>query len=201
MRHPRRGLRPRSRAPTASSSATSGRSARATSSPRCSIRAGWSRSSSRRWCPNEADLPRHDHRQELRPRRQRARPQLRQERPVHARRRGGVHAARRRDVRPRPAHRHGARGDRGPRARAAGQPGADAVGARDRDAGVPHALPTSNASCGSCALTSPDSPRERGCASARRARIRSASSSASASPRATATATSSTSCSTSRGAS
>ena len=57
---------------------------------------------------------------------------------VHARRRGGVHAARRRDVRSRTAHRDGARRRRGARARAADQRRADAVGARDRDARLPH---------------------------------------------------------------
>ena len=72
-------------------------------------------------------------------RRQRAGPRLRRERPVHARRRGGVHAPRRRDVRPRPAHRHGARRGRGPRARAADQLRAHAVGARGGHAGLPHA--------------------------------------------------------------
>ena len=48
-----------------------------------------------------------------------------------------------RDVRPRPAHRHGARRDRRARARGADQRRADAVGARDRDAGVPDRRPTS----------------------------------------------------------
>ena len=53
-----------------------------------------------------------DHRQGLRGRRQRPRPQVRPGRPVHARRRGGVHAPRRRHARPRPAHRHRPRGHR-----------------------------------------------------------------------------------------
>ena len=56
--------------------------------------------------PGEADLSQLDHRQGRRPGRQRARPHVRPVRSVHARGRGGVHAPRRRDVRPRPAHRH-----------------------------------------------------------------------------------------------
>ena len=92
----------------------------------------------------------HGQGQPLRRGRQRARPRLRPERPVHARRRGGVHAPRRRDVRPRPAHRHRPRRGRGPRARAAHQRRADAVGARGRDAGLPHAGRRRGSS--SCAL-------------------------------------------------
>ena len=89
-----------------------------------------------------------DHRQgrRLRRGRQRARPQLRQGRPVHARRRGGVHAPRRGDVRPRPAHRHRARRGRRARARGADQPRADAVGDRDHDARSAGRPPTSSAS-------------------------------------------------------
>ena len=86
---------------------------------------------------SEGVHPAEHHGPELRRRRERARPLLRQGRPVHARRRGGVHAPRRGDVRPRPAHRHRARGRRRPRARGPDQPGADAVGARDHDAGLP----------------------------------------------------------------
>ena len=74
-------------------------------------------------------------------------------RPVHARRRGGVHAARRRDVRPRPAHRHGARRRRRARARAADQPRADAVRARDHDARLPHGRRRRARSCASSAPT------------------------------------------------
>ena len=59
------------------------------------------------------------------------------ERSVHARRRGGVHAPRLAIARPRPAHRHGARRGRRQRPRGPAPPGADAVGARDLDAGVP----------------------------------------------------------------
>ena len=68
---------------------------------------------------------------------ERARAHVRGVGPVHARRRGGVHAPGRRDVRPRPAHRHRAAGDLRPRARAADQRRADAVRARDRDPGLP----------------------------------------------------------------
>ena len=90
----------------------------------------------RRSAGREADLSQLDHRQGRCPGREHARPHVRPVRPVHARRRGGVHAPRRRDVRPRPAHRHGAAGDLGPRVRAPNQRRADAVGARDRDARV-----------------------------------------------------------------
>ena len=60
----------------------------------------------RRGARREADLSELDHRQGRRPGRQRPRPHVRTVRSVHARGRGGVHAPRRRDVRPRPAHRH-----------------------------------------------------------------------------------------------
>ena len=101
------------------------------------------------------------------------------ERPVHARRRRGVHAPRRRDVRPRPAHRHRARRGAGPRARAAHQLRADAVGARGRDAGLPHARGRrSSSSLRIRALRDATSRARRACASARPARIRSRSSSA-----------------------
>ena len=103
--------------------------------------------------PVKQIYPAVDHRQgqPLRRGRQRARPRVRQERPVHARRRGGVHAARRRDVRPRAAHRHRARRRLRARARAAHQPRADAVGARGRDAGVPHAGRRRRAAARRCA--------------------------------------------------
>ena len=122
-------------------------------------------------------------------------------RPVHARRRGGVHAPRRRDVRPRPAHRHRAPGDHGPRARAADQRRADAVGARDRDAGLPKRRRRPARAAEAPRLRDAGSQGRRASASAPPARTRSASSSASGSRRATATATSSTSSSTSRAAS
>ena len=105
----------------------------------------------------------------------------------HARRRGGVHAARRRDVRSRPAHRHGARGRVGTRARAAHQRGADAVGARGLDACLPHARRRRRAAP-ALRATSARSRASAACASAPRARIRSRSSSGSASRRRTATA-------------
>ena len=111
-------------------------------------------------------------------RRQRARPRLRRERPVHARRRGGVHAPRRRDVRPRPAHRHRARRGRRTRARAAHQLRADAVGARGRHAGLPHARGRAAAAAAHPPLRHATSRARRACASARPARIRSRSSSA-----------------------
>ena len=120
------------------------RSRRSTQPPSCSA----SRSSSSSAVPStvpspfrqrEADLSADlDHRQGRRTRRQRARPQIRPVRPVHARRRGGVHAARQRDLRPGPAHRHGAPGDQRARARAADQRRADAIRARDRDPRVPY---------------------------------------------------------------
>ena len=77
-------------------------------------------------------------------------------------RRGGVHAARRRDVRPRAAHRHRARRGLGPRARAAHQPGADAVGARGRDACLPHARGRAPSSCARSARFVCEIARERG---------------------------------------
>ena len=123
------------------------------------------------------------------------------ERRVHARRRGGVHAPRRRDVRPRPAHRHRARRRAGTRARAAHQPRADAVGARDRDARVPYGGRRRGAARAAPHATSAASRASKGCASAPPARIPSRSSSGSASRRKTATARSSTRCSTSRAAS
>ena len=151
----------------------------------------------------EAGVSPVDHGQGRRQRRrgQRARPPLRQGRPLHARRRGGVHAARPRDARPRPAHRHRARVDRGRRARVARQRRADAVGDRDRDAGLPHAGRRRPRAAEAARATSARSRAATTCASARPARTRSACSSASGSRRATATARSSTSCSTSRAAS
>ncbi len=92
-------------------------------------------------------------RRELRRGRQRPRPLVRQGRPVHARRRGGVHAPRLQDVRPRPAHRHVPRRGRRPRARGADEGGADAVGARDRDSGVQDAGGRRPASSASSART------------------------------------------------
>ena len=100
--------------------------------------AGRSRSRSRQSCrERKAGIPVLDHRQRLGARGQRPRPQVRHRRPVHPRRRGGVPAARSRDVRPRPAHRHDARRGHGTRARGADQRRAHAVGARDHDARLP----------------------------------------------------------------
>ena len=91
------------------------------------------------------------------------------------------------ELRPRPAHRDGARRDPGRRARRPAQRRADAVGARDRDAGVPHGGRRDARADDAARLR----PRRRARAGpARRlgrARTRSASSSASASRRRTAT--------------
>ena len=91
-------------------------------------------------------------------------------------------------LRPRPAHRHGARRrSQGARARDADQRRADAVGARDRDAGLPHGRRRDARAHDAARLRLRRRARATGCASARRARIRSASSSASGSRRRTAT--------------
>ena len=92
-------------------------------------------------------------------------------------------------------------GDHGPRARAADQRRADAVGARDRDARLPKRGRRPARAAEAPRLRDGGRAARRASASARPARIRSASSSASGSRRATATATSSTSSSTSRAAS
>ena len=107
------------------------------SSPPSSTRRGRSRSTPTPCCRDrEASLPTVDHGQGRGPRGQRPRPCLREGRPVHARRRGGVPAARRTNARPRPAHRDDARRRVGPRARGAHQPRAHAIGDRDHDSGV-----------------------------------------------------------------
>ena len=85
---------------------------------------------------DEADLSVEHHGNRVRRRRERPRARVREDRPVHARRGGGVHAPRLRVVRSRPAHRHVPGGGRRARARGADEGRADAVGARDRDAGV-----------------------------------------------------------------
>ena len=131
---------------------------------------------------------------------ERARPLLRQGRPVHARCRGGVHAARPRDVGPRPAHRLGT--GRGLRQRAprAHHRRADAVGARGDDAGLPDGR--RRAACArELREYVGEIARTEGCRFGAPARTRSASSSGSASRPATAIDSSSTSCSTSHAAS
>ena len=164
--------------------------------------AGAWRSKRRPSCHREADLSQLDHRQGRSPGRERARAHVREVGPVHARRRGGVHAPGRRDVRPRPAHRHRAAGDLRPRApRAANERGADAVGARDRDPGLPERRRRPARAAEATRVRERGRARVGNARLARRGRIRSASSSASGSRRATATGTWSTSSSTSPAAS
>ena len=173
---------------------------RPASSPRSSTRPGRWRSRRRR-CSREADRPAVDHGCRRGAGRPASSTTSSGERPVHARRRGGVHAPRPGELRPRPAHRHGARRDRGHELE-------PPINPELMQSVLEIATPVCR-TAGDVMRRADDAPRlrratsraARGCASARPARTRSASSSASASRRRTATTRSSTSSSTSRGAS
>src|SRR6266498_1504840 len=87
--------------------------------------------------PDEADLSRVDHREGLRPGRERARPQVRRVASLHPGSGGGVHAPRPRELRPRPARGHGPHGRPGRGVHGADRARADAVRRGDLDPGVP----------------------------------------------------------------
>ena len=169
-------------------------------SPGSWIRAGRSRSRSKLFCHGAESRS-----SRLRSRAMASRPAgassttRSERRPVHARRRGGVHAARRRDVRPRPAHRDLLEAVRGT---SSGADHAELMqSVLEITTPVCHDRATSMRWLTAASRLRQGSHSERGIASARPGRTRSASSSASGSPRRTATAPSSTSSSTSRGAS